>query len=174
MKSNYLSAHIITVTYLFSSTGVSYCDKLLLLLLLSATLFCRCHLLSLASLPVLKSDSSKWTKNSPPARGQIESEVVADVRVPNTGDKRARMSGGRIRGRRGVGGGRRPSVSSVTVLTIMNTRTRFSRSLSDTPTPPPHSITSQSQAYTSPINLPWCNSPLPESIENSQKESDYS
>jgi hypothetical protein len=101
-------------THLFSSTGVSYCDKLLLRLRLSATLFCLCHLLSLASLPVLKSDNSKWTKKSPPARGQIESEVVADVRVPNTGDRRARMRGGRIRGRRGVGGGKRPSGVSVT------------------------------------------------------------
>jgi hypothetical protein len=104
------SAHIIIVTYLFSSTGVSYCDKLLLLLRLSATLFCLCQRLSLASRPVLKSDSSKWTKNSPPAKGQIESEVVADVRVPRTGERRARIRGGRISGRSGVGGGRRPSV----------------------------------------------------------------
>jgi len=174
MKLNYPSAHIIIVTYLFSSTGVSYCDKLLLRLLLSATLFCLCHLLSLASLPVLKSDRSKWTKNRPPARGQIESEVVADVSVPRTGERRARMSGGRIRGRRGVGGGSRPSISLVPSLKLMDTRTRLSHSLVDAPSPPPHSITSQSQPYTCPIRLFWRNSPLPESIENSQKQSDNS
>ena len=168
------SAHIVIATYLFSSTGASYCDKLLLRLRLSAARFCLCHLLSLASLPVLKSDSSRWTKNSPPAKGQIESEVVAEVRVPNTGESRARIRGGRISGRRGVGGGSRPSVSSVTVLTIMNTRTRFDCSLSDTPTPPPHSVTSQSQPYTCPIHLSWCNSSLPKPIKNSQKQSDNS
>jgi len=49
---------------------------------------------------------------SPPANGQIESDVVADVSVPSTGDKRASRRGGSMRGRRGVGGGKRPSTLS--------------------------------------------------------------
>jgi hypothetical protein len=99
-------------THDFSSIGVSYCDKLLRLLRLSATLFCLAHRLNLASRPVLKSDNNRWTIKSPPANGQIESDVVADVSVPSTGDKRASRRGGSMRGRRGVGGGRRLSTSS--------------------------------------------------------------
>jgi len=162
------------VTYLFSSTGASYCDKLLLRLRLSAARFCRCHLLNLASLPVLKSDSSRWTKNSPPAKGQIESEVVADVRVPSTGESRARIRGGRISGRRGVGGGSRPSVSSVTFPQIAKTHTLLSRSLGDSPAPPPDSIACQPQPYARPVHLRRSNCPFPESIENSQKEGNNS
>jgi hypothetical protein len=97
------------MTHLFPSIGVSYCEILLLLLRLSAARFCHCHFLNLASRPVLKSESRRWTKKSPPANGQIESEVVADVSVPRTGESRARIRGGNISGRRGVGGGKKPS-----------------------------------------------------------------
>ena len=149
------------MTYLFSSTGATYCDKLLLRLRLSAARFCLCHLLSLASLPVLKSDSSRWTKNSPPAKGQIESEVVAEVRVPNTGESRARIRGERISGLRGVGGGSRPSVSSaIFPSNSEKVHTRLSRSLGDSPTPPSHTISSQSQPYTRPVHLRRSNRPL--------------
>lgn len=148
------SVHIVIATYLFSSTGASYCDKLLLRLRLSAARFCRCHLLSLASLPVLKSDSSRWTKNSPPAKGQIESEVVADVRVPNTGESRARIRGGRISGRRGVGGGSRPSVSSaIFPSNSEKVHTRLNHSLGNSPTPSPDSIACQPQPYARPVHL---------------------
>lgn len=62
-------------------------------------------LTTLTSSPVLKSTSKRCTNPRPPARGQIESEVVADVKVPSTGESKERRRGGSIRVRSGVGVG---------------------------------------------------------------------
>lgn len=50
--------------------------------------------------PVLEGSpaSTMWMKSKKPARGQIESDVVADVRVPIVGDRRARRRGRRRKG----------------------------------------------------------------------------
>ena len=63
------------------------------------------------SIPVEKSARRTCTKNISPARGQIESEVVADVRLARTGESSERSRGGRMSWRKGVGGGRMPGVS---------------------------------------------------------------
>lgn len=60
---------------------------------------------TLTSSPVLKSTSKRCTNPRPPAKGQIESEVVADVKVPSTGERRERRRGGSISVRSGVGVG---------------------------------------------------------------------
>lgn len=52
-----------------------------------------------ASGPVEKSDSRRCTKKRPPARGQIVSDVVAEVSVPSTGESRESSNGGRSSGR---------------------------------------------------------------------------
>lgn len=79
-------------TRLFSSTGSSVRGPPLPLRL-SNRLFRR------LSGPVRKSVRRRWTKNSSPARGQIESLVVAEVSVPNTGARRPKRRGGRRSGR---------------------------------------------------------------------------
>lgn len=106
--------------YDFSFNGVSYWDKLPLRFLCSACLFWRFHRFNLASFPVEKSDKRRWTRKRPAERGQIESEVVADVSVPSTGESSARRSGGRISERIEVGGGRGES-ASVSVSSILST-----------------------------------------------------
>lgn len=60
-----------------------------------------------ASGPVEKSDSRRCTKNSMPARGQIVSDVVAEVSVPSTGERRESNSGGSSSGRIAESAGRR-------------------------------------------------------------------
>jgi hypothetical protein len=49
--------------------------------------------------PVRKSVRRRCTKKRRPARGQIESLVVAEVKVPRTGARRPSRRGGRRRGR---------------------------------------------------------------------------
>jgi len=82
-------------THLFSSTGSSLAPTLLLRRR-------RCRLSRArfrASGPVVKSARRRWIKNRPPASGQIESDVVAEVSVPRTGERSDRRSGGSTRGR---------------------------------------------------------------------------
>lgn len=65
-----------------------------------------------ASGPVEKSDSSRCTKNNMPAKGQIVSDVVAEVSVPSTGDRRESNSGGSRRGRIAESAGSRAVIVS--------------------------------------------------------------
>lgn len=108
-----------------------------------------------ASCPVVKSANKRWTKKSPPARGQIESEVVADVRVPSTGERRDKRRGGRIKGRRGVGGGNKSKNSlrlleswiQGTIHTQCDIRT--SR-LHLSPSPLSHEVPDEAEKHTRP------------------------
>ena len=52
-------------------------------------------------------------KRSPPARGQIESDVVADVSVPRSGESRDSKRGGRSKGLREDGEGRSDEASDI-------------------------------------------------------------
>lgn len=79
--------------HLFSSAGSPVRGPLLLLRLSRRRRFRR------RSGPVRKSVSRRWTKKSMPASGQMESLVVAEVRVPRTGARRPRRRGGRRSGR---------------------------------------------------------------------------
>lgn len=103
-------------THLFSSS--SSLSSLMPTLLLRLRLAARRRRARLrASGPVVKSARRRWTKNRPPANGQIESEVVALVSVPSTGERRERRSGGRRSGRSADEAGRRAVVSKRLAVT---------------------------------------------------------
>lgn len=102
---------ICDMTDLFSWTSSNFMSVLpeTLFLLLASFLFFsnKINLFVLASGPVVKSASSRCKKNNPPESGQIVSDVVALVRVPNMGDNKDRRRGGKIKGRKGVDLGKR-------------------------------------------------------------------
>lgn len=100
-------------THLFSSTSTCRIPATLLLLLFALRNLARFR----ASGPVLKSVRRRWTKKRPPARGQMESEVVADVRVPSTGARSPSKRGGRTSGRIEEAAGSKATVSNVQACT---------------------------------------------------------
>jgi hypothetical protein len=112
--------HLLCQTDLFSSIILSLSASLALTLpLLRLLSLSALFLLTRISSPVVKSARRTCTNNNPPAKGHIESEVVADVNVPSMGDNKARIKGGRINERNGVAGGRIFAISQISAITSL-------------------------------------------------------
>lgn len=148
-------------THLFSSTSSKPLPAPTLALL--ARRFSLSLLLRRASRPVVKSASRTWTKNSPPAKGQIESEVVAEVSVPSMGESRESNKGGRSRGRRGVGAGTSGAACQIRIslvawcsfaLAVPNALTRVLRDarIGHTPAIFPYEVANNAKSYTPPTD----------------------
>lgn len=158
-------------TYDFSSkTVVLALASLTLPLLFRSSLNLLNLRFRLLSSPVEKSANKTWTKNSPPARGQIESDVVAEVREAKIGERSESSRGGKRSWRRGVGGGIKATPSTSPHLSTQKqskggeaeSRKGEERltmypfcTFQTSPSVRVYSISHQSQTNACPPNLTW-------------------